>query len=100
VEHFRGQPQLGPAQEHWETFKGVAAGELPREKLPSWQKIRHPNPQIIDDDVHKNARMRAIPLGDRLTEHGISFERLANGDGLFSVNMMVDGDTSKPRPRI
>lgn len=36
-------------------------------------------------------RMRAIQPGERLTEQGITFERLANSDGLFSVNVMVDG---------
>jgi integrase len=37
------------------------------------------------------ARVRAIKPGERLTEQGITFERLTNGDGLFSVNVMVDG---------
>lgn len=36
-------------------------------------------------------RMRALQPGERLTEQGITFERLGNGDGLFSVNVMVDG---------
>ena len=36
-------------------------------------------------------RMRALQRRKRLTEHGITFERLANGDGRFSVNVMVDG---------
>ena len=26
-----------------------------------------------------------------MTEHGISFERIESGDGVFSVNVMVDG---------
>ena len=34
---------------------------------------------------------RALKAGARLTEQGITFERLANGDGAFSVNVMVDG---------
>ena len=34
--------------------------------------------------------MRALPQGQRITEHGIAFERLANGDGHFTVNIMVD----------
>jgi integrase len=38
------------------------------------------------------ARMRALQPGERCTEQGITFERLANGDGLFSVNVMVDGE--------
>ena len=37
------------------------------------------------------AKLRALAPGMRCTEQGISFERLANGDGLFSVNVMVDG---------
>ncbi len=36
-------------------------------------------------------RLRALQPGARCTEQGITFERLANGDGLFSVNVMVDG---------
>ena len=35
--------------------------------------------------------MRTIPAGQKITEHGITFERLSNGDGVFSVNVMVDG---------
>ena len=35
--------------------------------------------------------MRKINSGAKLSEHGITFERLANGDGLFTVNIMVDG---------
>ena len=38
------------------------------------------------------ARLRALQPGERCTEQGITFERLANGDGLFSVNVMVDGE--------
>jgi len=34
--------------------------------------------------------MRRLTPGGAITEHGISFERLANGDGLFTVNVMVD----------
>lgn len=35
--------------------------------------------------------MRKLEPGSKIAEHGISFERLANGDGLFTVNIMVDG---------
>jgi integrase len=35
--------------------------------------------------------MRALKVGARLNEQGITFERLANGDGAFFVNVMVDG---------
>jgi hypothetical protein len=38
------------------------------------------------------ARLRVLQPGERCTEQGITFERLANGDGLFSVNVMVDGE--------
>jgi integrase len=37
------------------------------------------------------AHMRALQPGGSLTEQGITFERLNNGDGLFAVNVMVDG---------
>ena len=36
------------------------------------------------------ARMRKLQAGGRINEHGITFERLRNGDGLFSINIMVD----------
>lgn len=35
--------------------------------------------------------MRAMAPGSRCTEQGITFERLQNGDGVYSVNVMVDG---------
>jgi len=35
-------------------------------------------------------RMRRMRPGERVCEQGILFERLTNGDGLFSVNFMVD----------
>jgi integrase len=34
--------------------------------------------------------MRSLTSGQKINEHGITFERLANGDGLFTVNVMVD----------
>src|SRR5688572_8288350 len=35
--------------------------------------------------------LRALEAGHRLTEHGITAERLPNGDLRYSVNIMVDG---------
>ncbi|MBL0074378.1 MAG: hypothetical protein IPP41_00025 [Rhodocyclaceae bacterium] len=35
--------------------------------------------------------MRKLAAGEKLNEHGITFERQANGDGVFTVNFMVDG---------
>ena len=35
--------------------------------------------------------MRKLKSGDTMNEHGITFERLANNDGVFTVNVMVDG---------
>lgn len=35
--------------------------------------------------------MRKLGAGDKLNEHGITFERQSNSDGVFSVNVMVDG---------
>ena len=37
------------------------------------------------------SEMRKLGSGDRLTEHGIVFEKMRDGDGRFSVNVMVDG---------
>ena len=34
--------------------------------------------------------MRKLPKGAQIAEHGIIFKRLGNGDGRFSVNIMVD----------
>jgi integrase len=36
-------------------------------------------------------KMRKLPSGGRISEHGITFERQSNKDGVFSVNVMVDG---------
>lgn len=35
--------------------------------------------------------MRKLKPGNKINEHGISFERLSNNDGVFTVNVMVDG---------
>jgi hypothetical protein len=35
--------------------------------------------------------MRKLQPRSKITEHGITFERLENGDAVFSVNIMVDG---------
>ncbi len=37
------------------------------------------------------AALRKLAPGQKITEHGIGFERLASGDGLWTVNIMVDG---------
>ena len=34
--------------------------------------------------------LRRLTSGEKVTEYGITFERLPNGDGLYSVNIMVD----------
>ena len=35
--------------------------------------------------------IRALAIGEKLTEHGITAECLKDGDVRFSVNVMVDG---------
>ena len=35
--------------------------------------------------------MRKLAAGERLTEHGITFERMPTGDGVFTINIMADG---------
>lgn len=35
--------------------------------------------------------LRKLKSGQKVMEHGIAFQRLENGDGLYSVNIMVDG---------
>ena len=35
--------------------------------------------------------IRRLKLGEKITEHGVTAERLANGDLRYSVNVMVDG---------
>lgn len=35
--------------------------------------------------------MRKLKPGTSIAEHGITFERLESGDGVFTVNVMVDG---------
>ncbi len=34
---------------------------------------------------------RNLKRGEKLEEHGITFERLTNGDGRYKINIMVDG---------
>jgi integrase len=36
--------------------------------------------------------MRRLGAGEKLNEHGITFERQTRGDGVFTVNFMVDGE--------
>lgn len=36
-------------------------------------------------------KIRSLPQGNKITENGITFERLQNGDGRYSINIMVDG---------
>ena len=39
--------------------------------------------------------IRGLTEPDRqISEHGITFKRLANGDGRYSINVMVDGSES------
>ncbi len=35
--------------------------------------------------------IRALGVGEKLTEHGITADRLRDGDIRYSVNVMVDG---------
>ena len=35
--------------------------------------------------------IRKLQPGQSLTENGISFQRMDNGDGVYEVNVMVDG---------
>ncbi|RCW65166.1 tyrosine-type recombinase/integrase [Pseudorhodoferax soli] len=35
--------------------------------------------------------LRKLKPGQKVMEHGISFQRLENGDGVYTVNVMVDG---------
>ena len=37
------------------------------------------------------ASIRSLAAGQKITEHGITAERMANGDVRYSVNIMVDG---------
>lgn len=34
--------------------------------------------------------LKSLKAGSKVTEHGITFERLSNGDGVYTVNIMVD----------
>jgi len=37
------------------------------------------------------SKQRQLKAGKKLEEHGITFERLNNGDGRYKINIMVDG---------
>jgi integrase len=45
--------------------------------MVTFQKLTRPN-------------IKKLSIGQKITEHGITFERLGNGDGVYSVNIMVD----------
>ena len=45
--------------------------------MSTFQKLTRPN-------------IKRLTAGTRLTEHGVTFERLPSGDGIYSVNIMVD----------
>lgn len=36
--------------------------------------------------------IRRLPVGGKIHEHGITFERTRGGDGVYTVNVMVDGE--------
>ena len=38
-------------KENWEIFKGVAANELSRDKLPPWNKTKSRAADVVDDDI-------------------------------------------------
>lgn len=40
----------------------------------------------------KRKKMRELGAGEKIEEHGIVFTRLANGDGRYAINVMVDGE--------
>ena len=42
------------------------------------------------DRLHRLS-VRSLSSGDKITEHGITAERMENGDTRYSVNIMVDG---------
>jgi integrase len=54
-------------------------------KTASWNKT------MIKFAKLTRANQRKLSPGKKIDEHGISFERLANGDGRYSINIMVDG---------
>src|SRR5438046_2425053 len=35
--------------------------------------------------------LRQLKVGEKITEQGITFDRLGNSDGRFTINIMVDG---------
>jgi len=37
------------------------------------------------------ASMRSLPSGKKLTEHGIEYEKLSSGDGIFRLNIQING---------
>ncbi|MGD8617349.1 MAG: tyrosine-type recombinase/integrase [Gammaproteobacteria bacterium] len=49
------------------------------------------NPYGKDVQKTHTTATRKLSPGQKIIEHGIPFERLTDGDGRFSVNVMVDG---------
>src|SRR5271166_5534210 len=42
-------------------------------------------------DKMTSLALRQLKAGEKITEDGITFERLKKGDGRFTINVMVDG---------
>ena len=42
-------------------------------------------------EIFRQAKLKALYIKQKLTHDGITFERLKNGDGKWSINIMVDG---------
>ena len=105
LEYFR-------LDEHWNLIKSVAIGSGSPEDLPEAATIETWNQEfggecaLEQESLPRMARgaaamtkrfqrltrsaIRSLPPGSSITEAGIRFQRLPNGDGVFSVNIMVD----------
>ena len=103
LEYFR-------LDEHWNLIKAVAVGSRSPEDLPEAATIRRGTRDSVvvarwSEPTANGAgcgsmtkrfqrltrsAIRSLPPGSSITEAGIRFQRLPNGDGVFSVNIMVD----------
>ena len=94
-------------EDHWDQIKKIAAGEVEPQYLFLQRTVRFKGGSLTLDrrsfssfriggdmsvKFQKLTRLimrRTLP-GQVVTEHGITFGREPDGDGVFSVNIMVD----------
>ena len=83
--------RLGPWGSSIRDWLGPDAIERIRAKVTAFYGPRSGLPMSIRFSRLDRPAIRKLQPGEKITEHGITAERLADGDLRYSVNVMVDG---------